>query len=642
MIARPDTVSTRATLVGMVAAPCGGGLLALLAWFVLKQTSMPAFNTSMVTRALANAGTIMVLLAVVAISWNWLRKRNLKTLTYVVSYLAPAGLVIASLGIPLSATRLYLEGLQVDQGFRTQFLTRMTQTAHLADMNYPDIPTYYPAGWFWLGGRLANILGLPGWEAFQPWALVSISAAACLLVPVWQRLCGSLPLANGIALTTTAIILVTCAVEPYAAVVALGAPAAVMMSQRALQGAWPSTLAIALYLGISATHYTLYTGVVALTMVTLALFATVRQRRIRPLIHLLVMGLSSLAIAAITWGPYILAILGGHPHSGATAAHYLPVESTTTPMPFFETTVVGFLSLVGLVSIVVCWKYLRTMALGLACFYGWTVASMLTTLVQKTLLGFRVETLIVAQCATIGLLGLAIAVRGGLAKFYPQQVSARGRQLSTALALVLLGAGGLQYAQEIPARNEIYIDLAFTETDGYGERADRFEPNTGQYYQKIRELIATEPANTVVLTDETNFMSVAPYLGFQAFTSHYANPLGEFDLRNKTIAKWAELSWENPQEFQKALNDIPWRGPEVFIFRGDASDATAAAAVATDSNQKAAGGWKIHIAEDIYPNQPNVRYVGLFFNPAAFANKNWEISQVGPFVVVKAVVEAIS
>ena len=126
-----------------------------------------------------------------------------------VSYLSPALLTLASLGLPLSATRLWLDGVQVDQVFRTQFLTRMTETASHADMNYADLPTFYPMGWFWLGGRLANVLGIPGWEVYQPWALMSLAMAGCVLVPVWQRLTGSLPLATGIALTTTAVTLAT-------------------------------------------------------------------------------------------------------------------------------------------------------------------------------------------------------------------------------------------------------------------------------------------------------------------------------------------------------------------------------------------------------------------------------------------------
>ncbi|MDK6644310.1 arabinofuranosyltransferase, partial [Alloscardovia omnicolens] len=83
-----------------------------------------------------------------------------------------------------------------------------------------------------------NILGIAGWEVFQPWALMTLAAAGCVLVPVWQRLSGSLPVATGIALTTTAVALATVADEPYAAVVAMGLPAMTVMAWRGLTGAW--------------------------------------------------------------------------------------------------------------------------------------------------------------------------------------------------------------------------------------------------------------------------------------------------------------------------------------------------------------------------------------------------------------------
>ena len=131
-----------------------------------------------------------------------------------------------------------------------------------------------------------------------------------------------------------------------------------------------------------------------------------------------------------------------------------------------------------------------------------------------------------------------------------------------------------------------------------------------------------------MLTDELDFMSYNPYRGFQAFTSHYANPLGEFGKRNAAIEEWAAASWnelQEPEDFAAAIDNAEWAGPDVFIFRGDAED------IGEDST-----GWKYDLAEDIYPNNPNVRFRGVFFNPDVFASAAapWQIEQIGPFVVV--------
>ena len=84
---------------------------------------------------------------------------------------------VVTLGMPLGATKLYLFGISVDQQFRTEYLTRLTDTAALHDMTYFGLPPFYPPGWFWIGGRLAALTGTPAWEMFKPWAITSITIA---------------------------------------------------------------------------------------------------------------------------------------------------------------------------------------------------------------------------------------------------------------------------------------------------------------------------------------------------------------------------------------------------------------------------------------------------------------------------------
>ena len=133
-----------------------------------------------------------------------------------------------------------------------------------------------------VGRDLADLLGIPGWEVFQPWALITLAAGGSLLVPVWQRLSGSLPVAAGIALLTTAIAISTTADEPYAAVVAMGLPPLAVMARRALAGAWSATVGVIVFLGLSATFYTLHTAVGALIVSTLTIAVCAAERSGRP------------------------------------------------------------------------------------------------------------------------------------------------------------------------------------------------------------------------------------------------------------------------------------------------------------------------------------------------------------------------
>lgn len=662
------------TLIAMLAATLGGAFLTLGCWLILKHTHFPAFNTSQVSRALATFGSAAVV-AVVALLLAWAQLRPQipmwrRVLTYAAAYLSPAALVVSSTAIPLAATRLYLDGVQVDQGFRTQFLSRMATTWKPVDMAYADIPTYYPVGWFWGGGRLAQLLGIPGWEVFQPWALVSIAAAACLLVPVWQRLTGSLALGTSIALIEIAVVLVTTPEEPYAAIVALGAPAATVLAGRAMRGSLHAMLAVAIFLGASASMYTLFTGAIALSVVVIAFVVAferpavqgrgergaVQERKgfhFAPIVRLVIVGLSSMLIAAIAWGPYFLAILRGAPHSGATAMHYLPAEGTEVPVPFLAASVIGALSLIGLIYLVVRIREadVRAMAVGLIVFYAWILGSMLVTLSGRTLLGFRLEVLVVLQLSVAGALGIGWLRRDGIQRWYPHTLSTEMSRSLTLALTVVLALAGLHYVQDIPRKNQYSIDLAYSGTDGFGERADRFSADAGKYHAAIDEFIQSHghvPTETVVLCDEANFMVYHPYLAFQAFTSHYANPLGEFGQRNEQLEQWAQDSWgplNTPEKLTAAFEDAPWRAPQAFVLRGNAYDTKA--------------GWKFHVAEDIYPSDPNVRFRGLYFNPAAFMGDTqpsaaekpklsdedisahvvksdglWNVAQVGPFVVV--------
>ena len=610
----PDRLPIARTLAAMAAAGVGGGLATFIVWFALRHTSFPAFTSSNLTTAVATAGTVIICLAAAATVWCWFHgPRILRPLVYLVTYLAPAGLVCTTTAVPLSSPKLGLDGMTGDQEFRTQFLTRLTDSWHVSDMNYIDMPSYYPAGWFWLGGRLANVLGLAGWEVFQPWALVSIAGAVSLLTPVWQRLTGSLPVATAISMVTTCVVLVISAAEPYATIIAAGSSAAMVLAGRALRGDRWALAGITLYLGISATMYTLYTGVLAGTLVLgSALVAALIERSIKPILRMISIGIGACLIALTAWGPYLWAVLTGEPRSGATSQHYLPYAGSQVPLPMFSLSLIGILCMIGLIYMVLNIFEPDVMSLGITIIvtYGWIIASMVASLVGTTLLGFRLDSVISVCLCTLGILGLA-------------QVHLT--YLTAAVAIVIALAG-VYYAQGIPARNTNAIDRAHTDTDGDGRRADRFAPGSVTFYEAIDAELrthTTSPADTVVLTDERSFLAFYPYRGFQAMTSHYANPLGQFDLRNTFIEHWANSSWEeldNPDAFKAALEASPWAPPQAFIFRGDADDMET--------------GWKYDLAEDIYPNNPNVRFRGIFFNPAVFSAPYWDVAQVGPFVVV--------
>lgn len=639
-------------LLSLAGQLVGAGALAavvtLAAWFVLSRTSLPAYSSSNVTKALASAGGVLVLLVLALLLYavihaktpyaDWARWKRAGTT--VLCWLGPAALVIALLAVPLAATRLYLDGVSVDQAFRTQFLTRMTDQPGYEDMAYLGEPSFYPRLWFLTGGVFANVFGLAGWAAMQPWALVTLAATGSMLVPVWRRLTGSLPLATVISLVTTAVVLYTAPEEPYAAVVAFGMPAAMVMAGRAVRGSRPAVVGLIVYLGLSANLYTLYTGISALTVVFIALVVAVAARSMWPVGRLVVIGVGSGAIALVGWAPYGLAVLRSDNAVSGRAQHYLPQIGTEVPVPFFEFSLVGVLGLLCIVWMVLRWRrsQVRALLAGLVVCYAWVILSMLVTLTGTTLLGFRMELPIALILATGGVMALQDLRTVGIPRAYPQFVGPDAAPKVTAVLAVLLTFATAAYVVNVPLHLRSHIDLAYTDTDGDAQRGDLFPADSTVYYADIDALIderldlGGDRAGTVVFSDENSFLAYYPYHSYQAMTSHYANPLGEFEERNEEIARWTEFT--EPAELTDAMDaataERGWDGPDVMVLRGEASDATASGDGGGDGDSD--GQFSFRLSEDIYPNDPNVRFTTMSFSASAFS-EGWDLEQVGPFVV---------
>ena len=169
-----------------------------------------------------------------------------------------------------------------------------------------------------------------------------------------------------------------------------------------------------------------------------------------------------------------------------------------------------------------------------------------------------------------------------------------------AAAIGLIGA--IAFSQDIPDVLRPDLDVAYTDTDGDGQRGDRRPPGAEKYYPEIdaaiRQVTGRPRDQTVVLTADYSFLSYYPYYGFQGLTSHYANPLAQFDKRAAAIESWADL--KTSDQFVKALDELPWQPPTVFLMRRGANDT-----------------YTLRLATDVYPNQPNVRRYAVEFDADA-------------------------
>ena len=250
--------------------------------------------------------------------------------------------------------------------------------------------------------------------------------------------------------------------------------------------------------------------------------------------------------------------------------------------------------------------------------YLWSLLSMLATLARTTLLSFRLQPTLTVLLATAGVFGfievtLALAARG--------RDHAWGRSvLPVATAIGL--AGAIAFSQDIPDVLRPDLTIAYTDTDGHGQRGDRRPPSSEKFYPSIDAAITRATGaprdETVVLTADYSFLSYYPYWGFQGLTSHYANPLAQFDKRAAAIKSWSKL--KTPDQLIHALDTLPWPPPTVFLMRhGGSAGATSA--------------YTLRLAEDVYPNQPNVRRYTVEFDATLFADPRFTVTTIGPFVL---------
>src|SRR5271156_1685286 len=619
-----------ATVGHMVIAVAIAAAVSVISLTAIGRVQWPAFPSSNQLHALTTVGQVGCILGLLCAGWVWRRGRG-RMLARLLALVFVSTFSVVTLGMPLGATKLYLFGISVDQQFRTEYLTRLTDSAALHDMTYAGLPPFYPAGWFWLGGRAAALTATPGWEMYKPWAVTSITIAVAVALVLWWRMI-RFEYALLVTIATAAVSLAYSSPEPYSAMITVLLPPVLILTWSGLRsglrsGGWAAVTGAGIFLGVAATFYTLLFLYSAFAVALMALLlAGSRWRQgikaaVDPLVRLAVIGVIAAAIGAITWLPFLLRALRDPVSNTGSASHYLPADGAELTFPMLQFTLVGALCMLGTLWLVVRARpsvRAAGLAMGVLAVYLWSLLSMLATLARTTLLSFRLQPTLTVLLATAGVFGfievtLALAARG--------RDHAWGRSVLPVAAAIGL-AGAIAFSQDIPDVLRPDLTIAYTDTDGHGQRGDRRPPGSEKFYPSIDAAITRVTGaprdETVVLTADYSFLSYYPYWGFQGLTSHYANPLAQFDKRAAAIKSWSKL--KTPDQLIHALDTLPWTPPTVFLMRhGGSAGATSA--------------YTLRLAEDVYPNQPNVRRYTVEFDATLFADSRFTVTTIGPFVL---------
>jgi galactan 5-O-arabinofuranosyltransferase len=384
------------------------------------------------------------------------------------------------------------------------------------------------------------------------------------------------------------------------------------------RGGWAAVVGAGMFVGFTSTWYLLLHAFIAFTVVLMGLLlAGSRWRRsgvraaLDPLRRLAVVGTISGAIGATTWLPFVLRAAHSPVSNSGSAMHYLPADGAELTFPMLQFSLLGAVCMVGTLWLVVRARTsvrAGALAIGVLAVYLWSLLSMLTTLARTTLLSFRLQPTLSVLLVAAGAFGFLELVAA---------LAPRGRAVVPVAGAVGLAAA-IAFSQDIPDVLRPDLTIAYTDTDGHGQRGDRRPPSSEKFYSAIDATILKATGKPrdriVVLTADYSFLSYYPYWGFQGLTSHYANPLAQFDLRAAQIEKWSTL--KTPDEFIHALDSSPWPAPTVFLMRRGAN-----------------GNYTLRLAQDVYPNQPNVRRYTVDFRAAMFADPRFAVENIGPFVL---------
>src|SRR5277367_3483970 len=635
-----------ATVGHMAFAIAIATVVSVISLIAIARVQWPAYPSSNQLHALTTLGQVGCLAGLLVAGWLWRRGRAKLGWTAAVVFLAAFS--VATLGMPLGATKLYLFGISVDQQFRTEYLTRLTDSAALHDMTYIGLPPFYPPGWFWIGGRIAALTGTPGWEMFKPWAITSITIAVAVALVLWWRMI-RFEYALIVTTATAAVTLAYSSPEPYSAMITVLLPPVLILTWSGLRGGqrdatvmpeaerdsgvtlgsrgWAAVIGAGIFLGVAATCYTLLLAYSAFTVLLMGLALAAARRHdglkaaLDPLRRLAVIGVITTAIASTTWLPFLLRAAHDPVSNTGSAYHYLPADGAELTFPMLKFTLLGALCLLGTLWLVVrARSSVRAggLGIGVLAVYVWSLLSMLATLARTTLLSFRLQPTLTVLLTAAGVFGFIEGTRA---------LAARGRDHAWGRAVLPVAASiglaaAIAFSQDIPDVLRPDLTIAYTDTDGHGQRGDRRPPSSEKYYPEIDRAITRATGKprdeTVVLTADYSFLSYYPYFGFQGLTSHYANPLAQFDKRAAAIKSWSKLKAADP--FIHALDTLPWAPPTVFLMRHGGSAG-------------ASSTYTLRLAEDVYPNQPNVRRYTVGLNAAMFADPRFTVTTIGPFVL---------
>lgn len=613
--------------------------LVVVALGLLLVDRLPIPPGSNVALALTATGGALVAALLAAAAWTE-RPLLARPLTWAALAAVPA----LPLALFLANTPHYLFGVSGDQQFRVQFLTRFADSARLADFAYADLPPYYPAVWFWIGGRAAAVLGIEAWAFHKAFSIATLAVTAVLAYALWALVTTHRRALGAATATTLAGLALTAAYTPYSWLTGALVPPLAVLGLRLVRrhGAWLRTaLLVGLVLGLAAVTHTQILVFAGFVLTVLAVDGLL-TRRARPVPLLATVGvvlLAALPLTLVHWLPYLLASAGEQTYSAGQ--HFLAESGSRWPLPMLEPTALGALCLAGTVWIVARFgrsAVARALGVTVACGYAWYLLSTLALAAGTTLLAFRIEPIIAAALASGAVWAAAdvlqrlrastLGRRPGGEAGSPVRTTDRGfptrderdrrRVPAAAVVTVLAAITVLAQVQTVPETYSWAGTAQDYRPDGTKPDGSRDPDDANAWLGELRDTIdgltGRPPRDVVVASANQTLLTYVPYFSFQASSAQYANPLANFPARTDELRRWTTAT--GPAQLLGALDSSPMRAPSVFVF-----------------SRTPEGLLQLPTTEDRFPD-PQSGAPPATFAPQLFDAPEWQRRDIGPYTVL--------
>jgi len=483
----------------------------------------------------------------------------------------------------LHGTRWGFEALSADSAYRSEAAMRYADTVRLADYAYRDLPAYYPPALGWLEGRLAALVGIPGWAAVKPFQLALAAVVPLLAYALWRRVVAPLPAALVVVATSLLTadlqkpdewLVLACAVPWW-----LDAFRDVRAADRRPWPPWRHGVIAGLFL-LTHTFFLL-----PLAVATLLGLALDRARR-RPLALQIRQGAVLVVVGLIVSAPYWLALAAARltrPWDDLQLRFSRPGAGTPSwPWPV---DIPGVLGLIGVLWLVVTARRDRvSAALGIVLVGGYltVIGGGALQRLDVGLLTFKADALVVSVQVAAGVLGLVQAIAWAAVRLSrPVGLPVVAGVL---LTVVLAAPMAVRFTDEwvtggsaLLAHDTRYPSGAWPEGHVAGGRVASpaftaaSDPPVSVVLDAWHELSGrTDDSSTVVVTTRVDLIATTALHPFVTWKSIYSHPNGQFEERVRLLHEVASCA--RPSCAATLLRENPYDAVDGLVLNRRGND----------------------------------------------------------------------